>query len=150
MKGKMINSALAGSVCAMALMIAGPASAERFNIPAGDLEHALSQFTAQTGAALLVSNEAIKGITTKGASGTLSEEEALSRLLTGTGFVMHRQSSGAITIVPGHSASAVQPIDSIVLAQATPMPRAVETVTVTSSKLGGADVQSIPIAITAL
>ena len=150
MKGKMLNSSLAGSVCAMALMIAGPASAERFNIPAGDLEHALSQFTAQTGAALLVSNEAIKGIRTKGASGTLSEEEALSRLLTGTGFVMHRQSSGAITIVPGHSASIVQPIDSIVLAQATPMPRAVETVTVTSSKLGGADVQSIPIAITAL
>jgi outer membrane receptor protein involved in Fe transport len=37
------------------------------------------------------------------------------------------------------------------LAQAAPAPRAsVETVTVTSSKLGGADVQSIPIAITAL
>jgi outer membrane receptor protein involved in Fe transport len=36
------------------------------------------------------------------------------------------------------------------LAQATPARSAVETVTVTSSKLGGADVQSIPIAITAL
>ncbi len=35
------------------------------------------------------------------------------------------------------------------LAQATPVPRAVETVTVTSSKIGG-DVQNIPIAITAL
>ncbi len=36
------------------------------------------------------------------------------------------------------------------LAQAAPARTAVETVTVTSSKLGGADVQSIPIAITAL
>jgi outer membrane receptor protein involved in Fe transport len=36
------------------------------------------------------------------------------------------------------------------LAQAVPARAAVETVTVTSSKLGGADVQSIPIAITAL
>ena len=36
------------------------------------------------------------------------------------------------------------------LAQAAPSHAAVETVTVTSSKLGGADVQSIPIAITAL
>jgi outer membrane receptor protein involved in Fe transport len=36
------------------------------------------------------------------------------------------------------------------LAQAAPARAAVETVTVTSSKLGGADVQSIPIAITAL
>ncbi|HTO39516.1 MAG TPA: TonB-dependent receptor plug domain-containing protein, partial [Rhizomicrobium sp.] len=36
------------------------------------------------------------------------------------------------------------------LAQAAPARTAVETVTVTSSKLGGSDVQSIPIAITAL
>jgi outer membrane receptor protein involved in Fe transport len=42
-------------------------------------------------------------------------------------------------------------LPSIVMAQANPPARAaVETVTVTSSKLGGADVQSIPIAITAL
>jgi outer membrane receptor protein involved in Fe transport len=150
MKRKMTNSALAGSVCAMALLIAGPALAEQFNIPAGNLEQALNRFTAQTGAALLVSNEAIKGIVTRGASGTLSEDQALSRLLTGTGFVMHRQNSGAITIVPGRSAENAQVLDSIVLAQAAPAPRAVETVTVTSSKLGGADVQSIPIAITAL
>ncbi len=150
MKRKTINSALSASVCAVALLMAAPAFAERFNIPAGDLEQALKQFTAQTGAALLVSNEAIRGIFTKGANGTLSEDEALSRLLTGTGFVVHRQNSGAITIVPGRSAENAQPIDSIVLAQAAPMPRAVETVTVTSSKLGGADVQSIPISITAL
>jgi outer membrane receptor protein involved in Fe transport len=150
MKRKTINSALAGGVCAMALMIAGPSFAERFNIPAGDLEQALNQFTAQTGAALLVSNEAIKGIATRGANGSLTEDEALSRLLNGTGFVMHRQNSGAITIIPGRSTQNAPALDSVVLAQASPMPRAVETVTVTSSKLGGADVQSIPIAITAL
>jgi outer membrane receptor protein involved in Fe transport len=41
-------------------------------------------------------------------------------------------------------------LPELLLAQPTPATIAVETVTVTSSKLGGADVQSIPIAITAL
>lgn len=148
MKHATLRSILIGGAAAMAL--ASAASAEQFNIPAGDLEQALNQFTAQTGAALLVSNQAIRGISTKGAAGSFTEEEALSRLLSGTGFVMHRQASGAITIVPGRSAERLPAIESVLLAQASPVARAVETVTVTSSKLGGADVQSIPIAITAL
>jgi outer membrane receptor protein involved in Fe transport len=56
-------------------------------------------------------------------------------------------------IVPGgpsSSSSAADDIAPMQLAQAAPARAAVETVTVTSSKLGGADVQSIPIAITAL
>jgi outer membrane receptor protein involved in Fe transport len=79
---------------------------------------------------------------------------ALDRLLKGTGLIPSRDPSGVVTIVPGHSSMlSIKPeIGSIQLAQATPSQQraAVETVTVTSSKLGGADVQSIPIAITAL
>src|SRR6185437_6368383 len=59
-----------------------------------------------------------------------------------------RQPSGAIAIISGRQSSV--DIAPMQLAQAAPARAAVETVTVTSSKLGGADVQSIPIAITAL
>jgi hypothetical protein len=84
-------------------------------------------------------------------AGNLPSDAALNRILKGTGLVTNRDPSGVITITPGHASSQLN-IGDIRLAQATPpSPRAaVETVTVTSSKLGGADVQSIPIAITAL
>jgi outer membrane receptor protein involved in Fe transport len=89
-------------------------------------------------------------VRTKGATGSISADAALARLLSGTGFHAQRQPSGAIAIVSGTQSSAAD-IAPMQLAQASPVSRApVETVTVTSSKLGGADVQSIPIAITAL
>ena len=84
--------------------------------------------------------------------GNLSDETALTRL-SGTGFVAQRHSGGTIAIIRGREqstdASDVQ-AQTMQLAQAAPARTTVETVTVTSSKLGGADVQSIPIAITAL
>jgi iron complex outermembrane receptor protein len=121
-----------------------------FNIPAGHLDAALNAYIVQTGTTLLVSNDAIKGVRTNGVSGTLSEDEALSRLLDGTGFKMHRISGGAITIVRGEQRSD----DAVPMHMAAaPAPSAsgaaLETVTVTSSKIGG-DVQNIPISITAL
>ncbi|HTO39904.1 MAG TPA: TonB-dependent receptor plug domain-containing protein, partial [Rhizomicrobium sp.] len=65
-----------------------------------------------------------------------------------TGLRAQKQTSGAIAIIRGDTSSAE--IVPLQIAQAAPVSRAVETVTVTSSKLGGADVQSIPISITAL
>ncbi|HVZ68321.1 MAG TPA: TonB-dependent receptor [Rhizomicrobium sp.] len=141
-----LRAALLASVCAAATA----AAARDIDIPAGDLKAALDAYARQTGVALIVSDEAVRGTQTRGVKGALSPDEALARILKGTGFIVHRDYSGAIAIVPGQS-SEVQPVQPFVLAQATPSPRtSVETVTVTSSKLGGADVQSIPIAITAL
>ena len=135
---------------ACSLLLAAAASARDFNIPSGDLEAALDSYTAQTGVALIVSNEAIHGIRTKGVQGDLSADDALTRLLSGTGFTTRRTAAGAVGIVRTQSQSEAD-VSPLQLAQAAPPPRAsVETVTVTSSKLGGADVQSIPIAITAL
>jgi len=138
---------LLGTACA--IVLASSVLAADFNIPAGDLESALNAYTSATGVDLIVATDAIKGVRTRGATGSISADAALSRLLSGTGFHAQRQPSGAIAIVSGRQSSAdIQPMQ---LAQAAPPPRtAVETVTVTSSKLGGADVQSIPIAITAL
>src|SRR6185437_10688719 len=148
-----LNNFLKATLLASACVVAttGTAFARDFNVPAGDLKTALDAYAKQTGVALIVSDEAVRGARTSGVRGPLSSDDALVQILKGTGFVVHHDYSGAIAIVPGQSSDAMQLQQPLILAQAAPPPRAaVETVTVTSSKLGGADVQSIPIAITAL
>jgi len=135
-----------------ATAVAQMAMAADFNIPSGDLATALDAYAAQTGVELVVSESALKGMRSSGVRGQVSADEALTQILKGTGFSIHRE-GGAIALVPGRSSANSVRIGDIPmqLAQASPSSRAaVETVTVTSSKLGGADVQSIPIAITAL
>ena len=142
------RAALLGAVCASALSTAG---AREFNIPAGDLKTALDNYSRQSGVELIYLDDEVNRVTSKGVTGDLPPTDALSRLLSGTGFVVHRNSTGALGISRGQSSEAVPAYETpMQLAQATPGPHSVETVTVTSSKLGGADVQSIPIAITAL
>jgi len=143
------KSVLLGGVCAVCF--AAPATAENFNIPSGDLENALNIYVTQTGVHLIVSEDAIRGVRSRGVKGDLPADQALSRILAGSGFTI-RNESGVLAVVRGgqsSDASEVQ-LQPMHLAQAAPPRTAVETVTVTSSKLGGADVQSIPIAITAL
>jgi len=125
------------------------ANAADFNIPGGDLKAALDSYSRATGVSLLYSDQAIRGVRSKGVQGDIAPDEALSRILTGTGFSIRHHEGSAITIVRGDTQSS-ENIADIQIAQAAPARAAVETVTVTSSKLGGGDVQSIPIAITAL
>ena len=127
-----------------------PAFAADFDIPGGDLKSALDTYAHQTGVALVYREDSIKGVRTKGVRGALSSDDALANILSGTGFRTQHQ-GGAVIVVRGSERSDAVEIAPIQLAQAASTPHAaVETVTVTSSKLGGADVQSIPIAITAL
>ena len=133
-------------MCAASLAIA--AHAEDFNIPRGDLKAALDTYATQTGTQFIYESAALKGIRTQGVQGNLPADTALSHSLSGTGFTMRRDASGAIGITRATQSMIDMPM--MVLAQAAPQHSAVETVTVTSSKLGGADVQSIPISITAL
>lgn len=138
---------LLGTTCAGTVVVS--AFAMNFDVPGGSLETALKTYAAQSGIQVMIPNDVISGVRSRGVKGELPPSDALSRLLAGTGFVARRDSTGIVGIVPEtHSQVEIAPMQ---LAQATPPTRAaVETVTVTSSKLGGADVQSIPIAITAL
>jgi len=139
------------AIGAFAWLLGTAAIAEEFNIPRGDLNTALAAYMKQSGATLMYADDEMKGVHTGGAKGSLSADDALSRLLSGTGFSVRRD-AGAIAIVRNRASLNEQtPTDMFLqLAQAAPARGAVETVTVTSSKLGGADVQSIPISITAL
>ncbi len=132
------------------ILAAANAWAGEFSIDGGDLRSALSAYANQTGISLMVSDQAIKGIRSTGVHGSLTNEDALSRILSGTGFVAEPHSGGVAVVRAPDRQSDLVPANSFQLAQASSQRSAVETVTVTSSKLGGADVQSIPIAITAL
>jgi iron complex outermembrane receptor protein len=138
-----------------AAMLATGVFAKEFNIPGGDLKTALDAYSQQSGIALIVSDEAVKGARSKGAKGDLSVEDALAHILAGTGFVMYRHSANVIGIGRSSASSVNFPPDDAgaVHLAATPTASlsaaALETVTVTSSKIGG-DVQNIPISITAL
>ena len=145
MTSRTLKSLLATGACLTALL--STAHAADFNVPAGDLKSALDAYVQQTGVSLMYSGPTVKGIRSPGVRGSISSEAALSRILTGTGFIAREEMGGVVIMPERSSKDLVQPIT---LAQVTPEPRTVETVTVTSSKLGGGDVQSIPIAITAL
>jgi iron complex outermembrane receptor protein len=148
MNSKFLKSILAGGVSALAFVTA--ANADQFNIPGGDLKTALDAYTAQTSVQLLYPASAVRGASTHGAKGELTATAALSRILDGTGFAMQRDQSGAVAIVRASSIEA-KPAPTERLAQAEPARAAasVETVVVTSSKIKG-DIQTVPIAITAL
>jgi len=147
---KYSRSLVASVIAAMAFGTS--ADAKQFNIPNGDLGAALNEYMAQSGVVLMVSGSAVKGAHTNGVRGDLSAEAALSRILSGTGLVAQSQ-AGVIAIVrDGRSSNASVELmtDRIAAAPVSSVPGAsLETVTVTSSKIGG-DVQNIPIAITAL
>ena len=146
-KSVYLRFVITGLFCALSWA----ANAYQFNIPAGDLKAALDSYAKQTGMQLVVSADAVKGARTKGVKGEMQADAALVRILAGTGFKSISTAPGAVGVVPYtsddaapgmllHTASATAP---------TMSGAALETVTVTSSKIGG-DVQNIPISITAL
>ncbi len=144
------------STAATALWLGATSSgayAAQFDVPGGDLATALNAYSAQSGVQLVVLTDQVRGVTTRGAHGELSASVALSRILTGTGFVSARDSSGGVMIVRARKEKTSEgrtPVTRVADAIAPEHAAAgVETVVVTSSKIKG-DIQTIPIAITAL
>ncbi len=87
------------SSSALALLSSHAAFATDFNVPSGDLRAALDSYKAQSGVSLFVLTDSVKGVHTAGVKGELPADEALSRILRGTGFVVHRDPSGVVAIV---------------------------------------------------
>jgi iron complex outermembrane receptor protein len=125
------------------------AAASQFDISGGELKGALDLYAQKTGIAVLYLESAVQGVHTKGAKGELSADDALSRILAGTGFVPRRHPDGTIVVVRDERANDLPPMHIAAASAPTVSRAALETVTVTSSKIGG-DVQNIPISITAL
>ena len=71
---------------------------QRIDIPAGDLSAALEYLSARSGAGLVYRPEQVKGVKTRGVRGALTPEEAVKRLLEGTGLEVSTDSTGAMLI----------------------------------------------------
>jgi iron complex outermembrane recepter protein len=133
------------------MVLSSPALATDYKVPAGDLKAALHAFAMQADVQIIVADDAVRGARTRGVSGEYSADAALSRILAGTGLTMHRHESGAIAVVREEPKKQSSNEPLVHLADASPVHAAasVETVVVTSSKIKG-DIQTVPIAITAL
>ena len=80
---------------------AGPQAASqvyRFDIPFGPLPEALRQFEQVTGLSVTVVDNVARGLTTNGVSGSVTAEQALTRLLAGTSL-SSRQTSPTQVVV---------------------------------------------------
>lgn len=113
---RVMGAVLLATVATGPIMVAAtvPALAQSeagrtFTIPAQPLADALVLFGAQSGYQVTVDGATIRGVRTSGVSGTLSPAQALSQLLTGTGFTS-RITGNVVTIVP-----APQSVDGAIL-----------------------------------
>ena len=109
----MIRS-LRGAMFVLACSVSAMASAQtvavrQIDIPAGDLVTALDTLARQSGAQFIYQADQLRGLRTPGVHGTLSADDALGRLLAGSGFTVHRDDSGAVVIVKGAGQPAQPP-----------------------------------------
>jgi iron complex outermembrane receptor protein len=72
---------------------------KHFDIKAQPLSEALMAFGAQTGAIVMASSELTTGKICKPVTGQLTAQEALTRMLQGTGLKFETSAHGAILIV---------------------------------------------------
>lgn len=91
-----------------------PPSVFRFSIPQGLLTDALRQFEAATGVDVTVSSDVARGLSTAGVSGSFTADQALARLLAGSGL-SHRFTAPAVAVVEIRIAS-----DSVEVSGAIP------------------------------
>ncbi|WP_430390960.1 TonB-dependent receptor domain-containing protein [Dyella sp. 20L07] len=109
----------------------------RIDIPAGDLVSGLDTLARQSGAQFIYRADQIQGVSTKGVHGDLSPQDALTRLLQGTGFTVHKEASGAIVIVKD-AATPRKPTPPPAAKTATTdaaAPQNLEAITVTGSRI---------------
>ncbi|WP_220811351.1 TonB-dependent siderophore receptor [Pseudomonas paralcaligenes] len=74
--------------------------AATYNIAAGPLGTALSQFATAAGVTLSFAAEQTQGRSSPGLQGAYSVDEGLSRLLAGSGLLAQRQGNGGYVLVP--------------------------------------------------
>jgi iron complex outermembrane recepter protein len=94
---------VAAGVAAMVLALAVHAQARNFNIPAGDLKAAIDAYVAATGQQIVYKGGDLTGRSSKGVQGSMTQEQALERLLEGTSLKLRRDSSGAVVVFSDES-----------------------------------------------
>lgn len=115
----------------------------QIDIPPGDLVSALDSLAKQSGAQFVYRADQLKGLRTQGVQGARSSDEALGRLLRGSGYAARRDASGAVVIVKSETPSTPRPAPATPAASggasagaaAAQQPTTLETVQVTGSRI---------------
>jgi len=149
-------SALAlGLAAATAPVAIAPACAQArvqpIAIEAGPLDAALLKLSADTGVLVLVDPALVKGKTAPALKGPMTPDEALGRLLRGTGLTFRRDRDGSYVVVRAQARAEPPPVRSPrppALDQAAVPVGTIEEVIVTAEKREES-LQRIPIAISA-
>ncbi|MGE8941344.1 TonB-dependent receptor domain-containing protein [Leptospira interrogans] len=87
-----------GSVCSSVFAQGVSSQTVSFNIPAQSLGSALTSFADRAGVKLLFPSTMVAGKSSAGLSGSLTRQQALSRLLAGTGLTYRFTSADTVTI----------------------------------------------------
>ena len=90
---------LLSMACSAALSAQAQAAPGRIDLPAGELATALNTLAKQSGTQLVYRADQMKGRRTPGVQGAATTDQALERLLKGSGFEARRDASGAVLIV---------------------------------------------------
>lgn len=98
---------LGAAAIPVALQAAAPARFS-FALGAGPLQDALAGYAATTGEQLFYTQALVEGRTTRGLSGVYDADDALSRLLAGTGLA-GRQVRPGVLVIEGEPARATKP-----------------------------------------
>lgn len=102
----LVLGALTGAATAHGQDAVEPAAAQvLFNVAAGPLDQALSQFGRQAAIALSTDARMTGGKTSPGLQGTYSVEQGLARLLAGTGLALVKTARGDFLLTPVTSGS---------------------------------------------
>lgn len=143
---RILHAVLLALACFVSLAAFAQDSTTRFiDIPAGDLVGALDALAKQSGAEFIYRADQLEGLHTEGARGNLSAEEALARMLRGSGLVARRDASGAILITrgepPAPKPSSASKRDESAAAPKDEVPAELEKISVTGSRLLQASVE---------
>ena len=98
----MLRAGLVASALALTV-VSAPVQAQArtfaFDIPAETLSEALRDYGEATGQQIIFTQDLVEGRRSQALRGTLDADEALQRLLTGSGLRVERTPAGAIMIV---------------------------------------------------
>lgn len=83
---------------AMSARLAQSAGELAFDIPAQSLDRALAAYAARTGRQVVAPGEVTAGLVSSPVQGTFTPEQALDRLLAGTGVVARESGGGALVL----------------------------------------------------
>lgn len=139
---KRLATALAASVCTIAIAAPAPAYAQQqsYEIMEGSLKAALDAWARQTGRQVIYRTDEVRSVRSPGARGALSADAALESILAGTGFAARSDSSGAVAIVRSGNGQPA-PADDVA-AGAGASAAEDSAIVVTGTRIPGSDVAS--------